>query len=155
MKKLTILSFLAVILLSACSSTNQSTVSELKFVPKLTMYEAGVVHFEVGIMNESSGDFTGKKDVNIQVIVTDDNGKIYNQVQIHDLPMIAANGEIYPFNSDVEYDAGQYTATLTGEGIPSLAVPFEIRIEAGLRSLAAPPDFIDPGTEFTSIDPDM
>lgn len=155
MKKLTILSVLAVILLSACSSTNQSNASELKFAPKLTMYEAGVVHFELGLMNESSREFTGKKDINIQVTVTDDNGKIRNQMQIHDLPIIAANGEIYPLNSDAEYDAGQYTATLTGEGIPSLSVPFEIRVNSGQLSLVAPPDFIDPHTEFTSIDPNL
>ena len=155
MKKLTILSILAVIVLSACGSMNQTNTPELKFAPKLTMYEEGIVHFEVGVLNQSSQKFSGKKDINIQVIVTDDDGKIRNQMQILDLGAIAANDEIVPFTSDAEYEAGQYIASLTGEGIPSLSVPFEIREDAGVRSLAAPPDFIDPGTEFTIIDPDL
>lgn len=155
MKKLTALSILAIIVLSACGSLNETNSAQLKFAPKLTMYEAGVVHFEVGVMNESTGKFAGKKDVNIQVIVTDDNGKVRNQMQIHDLPTIAANDGIILVTNDAEYETGQYTATLTGEGIPSLELPFEIRGEAGQISLAAPPDFIDPHTDFTSIDPGL
>ena len=155
MKKFAFFAILVVFLLSACGPSEQTAAPQLQFVPKLTMYESGVVHFEVGVMNESGQEFAGLEDVNIRVVVTDVDGEIRNQMRIIDLGRIQANEEVYPLTYEAEYDPGRYVASLTGEGIPSLSVPFEIRVIGGLRKLAAPPDFIDPGTEFTLIDPDL
>jgi len=45
--------------------------------------------------------------------------------------------------------------SITGEGMPPLSVPFEIREIEGLIKLAAPPGYIDPHTEFTLTEPNL
>lgn len=97
----------------------------------------------------------GKKEVNIRAVVTNEEGKIRNQMTILDLGDIPAQDSAYPLLYDAVYEPGTYVMSLTGEGIPSLALKFEIRKQHRVRKLAAPPEFIDPHTGFTIDDPNL
>ena len=155
MKKMMILLIAVAAILPACATSQNTQAPELRFVPKITMYEAGVVHFELGISNESDQEFSGMSDINLRIVVTDADGKIRNQMQILDLGRIPAKEVVYPLSYDAEYDFGQYKASLSGEGIPSLSVPFEIGLNDGLKMLAAPSEFINPFTDFTTAATDL
>lgn len=147
-----------VIVLSACSEVTPSTtpeMAELAFEPKLTMFESGKVHFELGIANTSGPDQPMVDDVNIRAVVTNQEGVIRNQMTIVDLPPIPSGEAKSPLTYEAMYDEGQYVMSITGEGIPSLSFPFEIREEDGLLKLAAHPEYIDPHTGFTIDEPDL
>jgi len=50
---------MAVIFLTACAELEPSPTEqtpELRFVPMLTMYEEGKVHFEIGVVNDADLD---------------------------------------------------------------------------------------------------
>ena len=146
---------LGVILLTACApamSTPEEVEPDLGFVPQITMFEEGKVHFELGIANEANRDQPMIEDVNIQATVTDEAGKIRNQMRIVDIGPIMANQSEFPLTYEAVYDEGRYVVSLTGEVIPSLKFTFEIREEDGVRRLAASPEFINPHTEFTIDD---
>ena len=151
-----ILSFL--VILCACEQASPSpTPAEpsLRFVPQLSMFEEGKVHFELGIANESAQDQPVIKDTNIRAVVTDEAGKIRNQMTIIDRPAVPGNETVFPLTYEAVYDPGRYVLSLTGETIPSLSFSFEIREVDDLRKLAAPYDYINPHTEFTITDPDF
>lgn len=159
MKRIKILLIIAVlILLSACAELQPSPTAQtpaLKFSPKLTMHEEGKVHFELGVMNEANQEQPSIKDINIRVVITNEDGMIRNQMAIVDLGPIPENTVVYPMNYDAFYNSGNYMMTLTGENIPSLSLPFEIREDDGIRKLAASYQYIDPHTGFTITDPDL
>ena len=147
-----------VFILSACAEMTPSPkaeVAELAFAPKLTMFESGKVHFELGIENTSGPDQPMVDDVNIRAVVTNEEGVIRNQMTIVDLPSIPAGEAKFPLTYEAMYEEGQYVMSITGEGIPSLSFPFEIRKEDGLLKLAAHPKYIDPHTGFTIDDSDL
>ncbi len=153
-----LLAAVALLVLSACAeleATPTEQIPNLRFVPMLTMYEEGKVHFEIGIVNEANQAFSGAEDVNIRAIVTNEEGKIRNQMTILDLGPIPAQDSAYPLLYEAVYDPGKYVMSLTGENIPSLSLAFEIREEDGIRKLVAHPDYIDPHTGFTISDPDL
>lgn len=152
MKKMYLIFVVAILALSACSSPPQSQTPNpiaLRFAPKLSMFEEGTVHFEVGVANDSQEDFTGMKEANVQVVVTSESGEIRNQMWIGELSTIPGREAVYPLIYEAVYEIGLYVATFSGEDIPTLSVPFEIRDENGTIMLAASPEFIDPYTEFT------
>ncbi|MFW5714264.1 MAG: hypothetical protein ACOCYU_06290 [Brevefilum sp.] len=149
---------LGFILFTACApaeATPEVLEPELRFVPRITMFEEGKVHFELGLTNEASRDQPMVEAVNIQVTVTDGAGKIRNQMKIVDVGPIAANQAEFPLTYEAVYDPGKYVVSMTGEVLPSLTFPFEIREEDGVRRLAAPPEFINPHTEFTIDSPEL
>jgi len=144
--------------LSACAEMTPSPtdeMAELAFEPKLTMFEAGKVHFELGISNVSGPDQPMVEDVNIRAVVTNEEGAIRNQMTIVDLPQIPAGEGKFPMTYEAVYDPGQYAMSITGEGIPSLSFSFEVREEDGILKLAAHAKYIDPHTGFTIDDPDL
>ena len=159
MKKRSLILVIGLIfVLSACAEMTPSPtaeMAEITFDPKLTMFEAGKVHFELGIANASGPDQPMVEDVNIRAVVTNEAGVIRNQMTIVDLPSIPSGESKFPLTYEAMYDEGQYVMSITGEGIPSLSFPFEIREEGGLLKLAAHPNFIDPHTGFTIDDPDL
>lgn len=143
---------LSFLFFTACAPKEASpteTESELRFVPHVTMFEEGKVHFELGIANEASHDQPLLEDVNIQATITDEAGKIRNQMGIVDIGPISADASEFPLTYEAVYDPGKYVVSLTGEVLPSLNFPIEIREKDGVRKLAAPPEFINPHTEFT------
>jgi len=144
--------------LTACapSELTPTPVSpELRFVPRMTMFEEGKVHFELGIANEAEHEQPMLEDVNVQATITDESGKIRNQMRIVDIGPIPPNESEFPLTYEAVYDPGRYVVSLTGEVLPSLAFSFEIREEDDIRKLAAPPEFIDPHTEFTVDAPEL
>jgi hypothetical protein len=128
---------------------------ELRFTPRITMFEEGKVQFELGIVNQADRDQPMVEDVNIQATITDEDGKIRNQMRMVDVGPIQAGGTVFPLTYEAVYDPGRYVVSLTGEVLPSLSFPFEIREEDGIRKLAAPPEFIHPHTEFTLDAPEL
>ncbi len=146
------------LMLSACADmTSSPTVEmpELTFEPKLTMYESGRVHFDLGVANISGPDQPMVEDVIIRVVVTDEKGAIRNQMTIENLPQIPAGEAKFPLTYEAIYAPGQYVISITGEDIPSLSFSFEIRDVDGFLKLAAHPDYIDPHTGFTIDDRDL
>jgi hypothetical protein len=145
-------------LLTACTpgeSPPEATDPELKFVLKMTMFEEGRVHFELGVANETNREQPMIEDANIQATITDKAGKIRNQTRIVDIGPILGDQFEVPLTYESVYDPGKYVVSLTGEGLPSLNFPFEILEEDGVRKLAAPPEFIEPHTGFTIDAPDL
>lgn len=145
----------AVFLLSACAGAGTSPTLEmpaLQFEPKITMFEEGKVHFELGIVNQANREQPMVEDANVRAVVTDRAGKIRNQMIVFDLGPIPANETVFPAVFEAVYDPGRYTISLTGEDIPSMSFAFTIREENDVRTLEAPAEFIDPFTEFTSSD---
>ena len=148
------------IILSACAPTTPttSTTTEiaplLNFAPKMTMFEEGKVQFEFGIANNSNRQRDAIEDANIRLIVTNKEGKIRNQMTIVDIQAIEADETIIPLIYEAVYDIGAYNLSMTGQGIESLSVEFEIRDIGGVRKLAASGRYIDPFTEFTVSIPD-
>lgn len=122
---------------------------DLRFAPRITMFEKGKVQFELGISNEPGGDQPRIDDGNIQVTITEEKGKIRNQMQVVDVGLIQENHTEFSLTFEAAYDPGRYVVSLTGEVLPSLSFPFEIREEDGIRKLAAAPKSIQPHTEFT------
>lgn len=152
-RKLLLLS--VVFLLSACAGAETSPTLEmpaLQFEPKITMFEEGKVHFELGIANQANSEQPTIEDASVRVVVTDRAGKIRNQMTIFHLGPIPANETVFPADYEAVYDPGRYTISLTGEDIPSLSFEFTIRENNDVRTLVAPAEFIDPFTEFTSSD---
>lgn len=144
--------------LMACTPTDPApSVSEpdLRFVPQVTMFEEGKVQFDLGIANEASRDQPMIEDANIQVTITDEAGQIRNQMKVVDIGPISGDMSTFPLTYEAVYDPGRYVVSLTGEGLPSLTFPFEIREANGVRKLAAPPEFINPFTEFTLTATDL
>jgi len=142
-----------VFLLAACAGAETSPTLEtpaLQFEPKITMFEEGKVHFELGITNEANREQPMIEDANIRAVVTDRAGKIRNQMTLFDLGPISANETVFPTVYEAVYDPGRYTISLTGEDVPSLSFNFTIREEDDVRTLIAPSKFINPFTEFTS-----
>lgn len=113
------------------------------------MYEEGKLQFELGIANDASEEQPMIEDAYLQATFTDNAGKIRNQFEIVDIGPIPGNQSKFPLTLEAVYDPGSYVVSLTGEGLPSLSFPFEIREEDGIRKLVAPPEFINPHTEFT------
>lgn len=154
MRKIRMLLLLsAVFILSACAGTETTPTLEvpaLQFVPKITMFEEGKVHFELGIANEANREQPMIENANVRAVVTDRAGKIRNQMTIYDLGPISANETVFPTVYEAVYDPGRYTISLTGEDIPSLSFNFTIREDDDVRTLVAPAEYIDPFTEFTS-----
>lgn len=77
------------LVLSACSQKTPELGAEtlaLEFEPKLTMYEAGKVVFKLGIRNTSPIDQAMGEGADIAAVVTDEEGKIRNQMTIVDRP---------------------------------------------------------------------
>jgi len=145
-------------LVSACGEmtpTPTNQMVELAFEPRLTMFESGKVQFDLGIANPSGSNQPMVDDVNIQAVVTNQEGNIRNQMTIVDLPSIPAGEAKYPLTYEAIYDPGQYEMSITGEGIPTLTFSFEIREEDGILKLAAHPLYIDPHTGFTIDDLDL
>jgi hypothetical protein len=148
------------VVLSACAPTTQTTPTTteiapiLNFAPKMTMFEEGKVQFELGIVNLSNRTREAIKDANIRMIVTNQEGKIRNQMTIVEIQAIEADETITPLIYEAVYDVGAYTLSMTGQGIESLSVDFEIRDIGGVRKLAAPGRYVDPFTEFTVSIPD-
>lgn len=139
-------------LLTACAPTEATPTEvepDLSFVPRLTMFEEGKVHFELGIANEAGRDQPMIEDVNIQATITDEAGKIRNQMRIVDIGPIQEGESEFPLTYEAVYDPGRYVVSLTGEVLPSMTFPIEIREEDGVRKLAAHPEVINPHTEFT------
>lgn len=87
--------------------------------------------------------------------MTNEAGKIRNQMTIVDLGAVPVGESVHLLLYEAVYDPERYVMSLTGEDIPSLSVTFKIREQDGIRKLAAPPEFIDPHTEFTISDPDL
>jgi len=140
------------VFLAACAQVTPSPTAEmpdLAFAPKLSMYEAGKVHFELGIANEAGPEQPMVEDANIRAVITDSDGKIRNQMSIVDMPHIPAGETVFPLTYEAVYDPGDYIMSLTGKGVASLSLNFEIREVDGLSRLAAHPKYIDPHTEFT------
>lgn len=155
-KNLLLIALGLLILLSGCAqltATPTGATPELSFEPKLSMYEAGKVHFEFGIANEAGSDQPMVDDVNIRAVVTNEEGEIRNQMTIVDLSPISAGETAFPLIYEAVYDPGQYEMSISGEGIPSLSLNFEIREEDNVLKLAAHPDYIDPHTGFTIDEP--
>lgn len=147
-----------IFVLSACAEMTPIPTAEtveLAFEPKLTMYESGRVVFKLGIANTAGPDQPMVDDVNIRAVVTNQEGVIRNQMSIVDLPSIPAGEVKSPLTYEATYDPGQYEMSITGEGIPSLSFPFEVREVDGLVKLAAHAQYIDPHTGFTIDDPDL
>jgi hypothetical protein len=153
-----ILIFGLMLLLSACTGWTPATPSEqpdLSFEPKLSMFESGKVQFTLGIANETEQDSDTIAEGNIRAIITDESGEIRNQMTIVDVPAIPGEDTVYPLIYEAVYDPGKYMMSLSGKGITSTALNFEIREVEGVIKLAAQPGYIDPNTEFTLIDPDL
>jgi hypothetical protein len=129
--------------------------AELRFDPKLTMFEAGVVTFRVGAVNEADVDAAPLEQADIEVVVTDAEGEIRNQMYLVGLPAIPAGESVHPLEYEASYEPGVYTVSFEGEGLPDLTLTFRIEEESGMRKLAAHPDWIDPYTEFVITDPDL
>ena len=149
---------LGMVFLVACApaaETPEEVEPDLSFVPRITMFEEGKVQFELGIANEAGRDQPMIEDVNIQATITDEDGKIRNQMRIVDVGPIPVDGTEVPLTYEAVYETGRYVVSLTGEVLPSRAFPFEIREEDGVRKLAAPPEVINPHTEFTLDAPDL
>lgn len=71
---------------------------------------------------------------NILAVITDEDGQIRNQMTIVDRPKISSGETVFPLTYDAIYDPGSYTISISGEGVPPLSVPFEIReIEGFLK----------------------
>ena len=145
-------------LLSACANlgpTETADVAELAFEPKLTMYESGTMHFTLGIANQGEAEQPMVRDVNIRAVVTNAQGKIRNQMTIVDLSPIAAGETSLPLTYEAVYEPGQYVLSISGEGIYSLSLNFEIREVDDVLKLAAHPRYIDPHTGFTVDEPGL
>lgn len=61
------------------------------------------------------------------MIVTNKEGKIRNQMTIVEIQEIDTDEVIYPLVYEAVYETGGYTLSMTGNGIESLSVDFEIR----------------------------
>jgi len=159
MKRIKFLMFISILmLLSACAGLEASPTMQapvLKFIPKMTMVEEGQVHFELGVINDANHEQLGIQGVDIRAVVTNEEGKIRNQMTIVDLGPIPEDTSVYPMTYDAMYDPGKYEMTLTGEYLPSLTLAFEVREEDGILKLAASHEYIDPHTGFTVTDPDL
>ena len=83
------------------------------------------------------------------MIITGEEGKIRNQMRIVDVSPIRENETEFLLTFKAVYGPSRYVVSLTGEVLPSLSFPFEIREEDGIRKLAAALEFIQPHTEFT------
>lgn len=137
-KKIFLLIILGVLfVLPACAQMTPSPtdeIAELTFEPKLTMFESGKVHFELGIANTSGKEQAMVEGANILAVITDEDGQIRNQMTIVDRPKISSGETVFPLTYDAIYDPGSYTISISGEGVPPLSVPFEIReIEGFLK----------------------
>ena len=140
------------IFLSACEVSTQTpttTTPVLNFSPKMTMFEEGKIQIELGVVNISNRRSPAIKNANLRLIVTNEEGKIRNQMTIVEIQEIDADEAVYPLVYEAVYETGAYTLSMTGNGIESLSIDFEIRDIGGVRKLAAPSRFIDPFTEFT------
>ena len=149
---------LGVFILAACTpaeGTPAAQEPDLCFNPRVTMFEEGKVQFDLGIANKAGRDQLMIDDANIQATITDQYGKIRNQLRIVDVGPIPAGRTAFPLTYEAVYDPGRYVVSLTGEVLPSLSFAFEIREEDGVRKLAAPPEVIQPHTEFTLDAPDL
>ncbi len=149
---------LGFLVLAACApaeTTPTEVEPELSFVAQMSMFEEGKLHFELGVANEANRDQPMIEDVNIQATITDEAGKIRNQMRIVDIGPIAAGDAEFPLTYEAVYDPGRYVVSLTGEVLPSTTFPLEIREEDGIRKLAAPPEVINPHTEFTIDAPEL
>ena len=113
------------------------------------MFEEGKVQIELGVVNISNRRSPAIKDANLRLIVTNKEGKIRNQMTIVEIQEIDADEAVFPLVYEAVYETGAYTLSMTGKGIQSLSIDFEIRDIGGVRKLAAPSRFIDPFTEFT------
>lgn len=143
---------------SACAEVQPLPTAEetsLRFEPRITMFEEGKVHFELGIANQRNSDQAAIDNADIRMVVTNQTGKIRNELTIVPLGPIPANETVIPINYDGVYEPGRYVASLTSKVIPTLNLTFEIREENDIRILVAPVEFIDPYTEFTETVPDL
>ena len=157
-KKLHYSLIFSLLILAACApmeGTPEAAEPVLSFTPRMTMFEEGKVHFELGIANEAGRDQPMIEDVNIQATITDEAGKIRNQMRIVDIGPIQEGESEFPLTYEAVYDPGRYVVSLTGEVLPSMTFPIEIREEDGVRKLAAPPEVINPHTEFTIDAPEL
>ena len=154
MKKVKIIAIVGAVLflVAACAPMTPSPTPqppELSFSPRMTMFEEGKITFELGVNNDGNTPSSEIDDVNIRAVITDEQGKIRNQMTIVDLGAIPAGGRTAPLVYEAVYDEGSYVMSLTGEDLTSLTIPFEIREEDDIRMLAAPAEYINPHTEFT------
>lgn len=145
-------------MLSACAEMTPpktAEMAELAFESKLMMFEPGEFQFQLGIANLSGRDQPMVEDVNINAVVTNEEGAIRNRFIIVDLPAIPAGEAKFPLTYEATYDPGQYVMSITGESIPSHSFSFEIREENGILKLVANPEYIDPHTNYIITDPDL
>ncbi len=150
--------FTVLISITGCGlldSVNETEVPALRFDPKLTMYDAGVVTFNVGVANESGVDAPPLNQADIDVVVTDEAGEVRNQMYLADLTSIPAGESVHPLIYEASYKSGFYTMSITGETLPDLTLNFRIEAVDGVPKLVAHPDWIDPYTAFTVTDPDL
>jgi hypothetical protein len=158
MKKVFFVFAIVVLLLTGCAAPEQLQTQapvSLRFVPQLSMFEEGTVHFEFGVANDSQAEFTGMKDVNIQVVVMDDAGEIRNQMWIKELHTIPGEDSNFPLIYEAIYEPGTYDVTITGKEIPTMSFSFQIRVVDGVHMLVASPEFVNPFTEFTITEVDF
>lgn len=147
-----------ILVASACAEVQPSPTVEapsLRFEPRITMFEEGKVHFEMGIANQRNSDQAAIDNADIRMVVTNQAGKIRNEMTIVHLGSISGNETITPLEYDGVYEPGRYVASLTSKVVPTLNLNFEIREENDVRILVAPVEFVDPHTEFTETGPDL
>jgi hypothetical protein len=131
------------------AATPTEELPALVFSPKITMYEAGKIHLEIGIANQSGKEQVMIEDISIRAVITDEAGQLQNQLDLVDLGPIQANETAIPLIFEGLYIEGNYVISLTGKDIASFSLPFEIVVRGGLDRLSAPSEYIDPATEFT------
>jgi len=142
------------VILTGCAelesaATPTEELPALVFSPKITMYEAGKIHLEIGIANQADREQPLVENISIRAVITNDAGQLQDQVDLIDLGPIQANETAIPLIFEGLYTEGNYVISLTGNDIPSLSLPFEIVARGGLNRLSAPSEYIDPATEFT------
>ena len=159
MKRLRVLlTIIFLFFLSSCANLIPTPAQEepsLGFLPRMKMDEAGQMQVKLGIQNRANREQPALMDVNIRVGISDQGGTIRNELLVVDLGPIEPDETVFPLTYEGKYDEGTYRMTLSAEVIPTMYVNFAIREQEGTLILAAPPEVIDPHTEFTVDDPEL
>ena len=142
---------LLAVVTAACSEFSEVVRGQPRLVleVKLSMAADGQATAQLGVRNAGTGDFTGSDSFNGVMEVRQATGQPRLRSDMRMVGPIRAGEAVFPLGWTGMLDPADYTLTWQAPGAEGVSVDFSIEQRGTGPFLLAPPEYIDPMTEFT------